>query len=250
MPDWEALVSARLGPLDGDERQRAEIIGELAGHLEDAYVERCARGLAESAAVQETLAQVADWEELARRIRLAKREEGIMNERTKSYWLPGLVCFTASMVLLMVLQLSVPIQRPWYPNGCLTPPQVGLTRSLCGLWDTQMHPYTLAVAYVLWLLAQPIFGALGAYLSRRAGGVRRARVVAGVFPALMFLFALGVVGGIAVFVERDQFVLDHPLYFGTLVFPWVIFPGLAMRPGCALCSLCNSAFRRSTWCRV
>ena len=89
MPDWEALVSARLGPLDGNDRQRAEIIGELAGHLEDVYVERCARGLAESAAVEEALAQVADWEELARRIRLAKCEEGIMNERTKVTGYPG-----------------------------------------------------------------------------------------------------------------------------------------------------------------
>jgi hypothetical protein len=56
-------------------------------------------------------------------------------------------------------------------------------------------------------------------------------VVAGVFPALMFLFALGIVGVIAVFLERNQFVLNHPLYFGTMVFPWVIFPGLASALG-------------------
>ena len=228
MPDWEAMVSARLGPLDGNGRQRAEVIGELAGHLEDAFVEKCARGLAESAAVQETLAQVADWEELARRIRLAKCEEGIMNDRTKGYWLPGLVCFTASMVLLMVLQLSVPIQLPLYPKGCLTPPEVGLTHTVCGLWDTQMNLYTVAVPYMLWLLTQPIFGALGAYLSRRGGGERRARMVAGVFPALMFLFALGTVGVIAVFVERNRFVLEHPTYFATMVFPWVILPSFAL----------------------
>jgi hypothetical protein len=228
MPDWEALVWARLGPLDGDEQQRAEIIVELAGHLEDAFVEKCARGLAESAAVQETLAQVADWEELARRIRSAKREEGIMNARTKGYWLPGLVCFTASMVLLMVLQLSFPIQLPLYPKSCLTPPEVGLTHTVCGLWDTQMNLYTVAVPYMLWLLTQPIFGALGAYLSRRGGGERRARMVAGVFPALMFLFALGTVGVIAVFVERNRFVLEHPTYFATMVFPWVILPSFAL----------------------
>ena len=231
MPDWEALVSARLGPLDGDEQQRAEIIGELAGHLEDAFVEKCARGLAESAAVQETLAQVADWEELARRIRLAKCEEGIMNDRTKGYWLPGLVCFTASMVLLMVLQLSVPIQIHWYPKSCFAPPQVGLTHNLCGLWDTQIQTYTVAVPYLLWLLAQPIFGALGAYLSRRGGGERPARVVAGVFPALMFMVTLAIVGVIAVFVERNQFVLGHPLHFGATVIPWVIFPALALALG-------------------
>jgi hypothetical protein len=231
MPDWEALVSARLGPVDGDERQRAEIIGELAGHLEDVYLQIRTQGLAESAAVQETLAQVADWEELARRIRLAKREEGIMNERAKGYWLPGLVCFTASMVLLMALQLSFPIQLPLYPKSCLTPPEVGLTHSLCGLWDTQMNPYTVAVPYMLWLLAQPIFGALGAYLSRRGGGERRARMVAGVFPALMFLFALGAVGVIAVFGERNRFVLEHPIYFATMIFPWVILPSLALALG-------------------
>ena len=231
MPDWEALVSARLGPLDGDERPRAEIIGELAGHLEDEYVERCARGAAEFAAVEETLAQVADWEELARRIRLAKREEGIMNHRTKGYWLPGLVCFTASMVWMMILQLSIPIRLPWYPTDCLAPPHVGLAHTLCGLSNAQLQIYTLAAPYVLWLLTQPMFGALGAYLSRRGGGERRARVVAGVFPALMFMIALGIVGVIAVFVERNQFVLNHPLYFGAMIFPWVIFPGLALALG-------------------
>src|SRR5271163_3761674 len=145
MPDWEALVLARMGPLDGDERQRAEIIGELAGHLEDAYAERRACGLAETAAVEQTLAQVADWDELARRIRLAKCEEGIMNERTRSYWLPGLICFTASMVWLMILQLSFPIQLPWYPKACLAPPEAGLANSLCGIWDSQMETYTVAV---------------------------------------------------------------------------------------------------------
>ena len=103
--------------------------------------------------------------------------------------------------------------------------------ALCGLWDTQLQIYTLAVPYVVWLLTQPIFGALGAYLSRRGGGERHARLVAGVFPALMFLFALGIVGVIAVFVERNQFVLDHPLYFGMTVLPWVIFPGLALALG-------------------
>jgi hypothetical protein len=111
MPDWEELVSARLGPLDGDERQQAGIVGELAGHLEDEY------------------------------------------------------------------------------------------------------------------------GALGAYLSRRGGGERRARLVAGVFPALMFLCSLSFVGVTAVFVEHNQFVLDHPLYFATMIFPWVIFPGLALALG-------------------
>jgi hypothetical protein len=174
---------------------------------------------------------VADWEELAQKILWERREEGSMNERTRGYWLPGLVCFTASMVWMMILELSIPIRLPWYWTDCLAPPHVGLAHTLSGLSNAQVQIYTLAAPYVLWLLTQPIFGALGAYLSRRGGRERRARVVAGVFPALMFLFALGVVGVIAVFVERNQFVLNHPLYFGTMVFPWGIFPGLALALG-------------------
>jgi hypothetical protein len=230
MLDWGVLVSERLGALELDEGQREEIARELAGHLEDFYVERCSRGASKSEAMERTLAQVADWQVLTQKIRLAKRKEESMNDRTKGYWLPGLIGFTASMVWLMILQLTIPRLRiPWYPADSLAAPHVGLTQH--SISSAGLQIYTLAAPYLLWLVAQPAFGALAAYLSRRGGGERGARLVAGVFPALMFLCALSFVALMAVFVERNQFVLNHPLYFATVVFPWVVFPAAALSLG-------------------
>ncbi len=228
MLDWEALVSQRLGALEDDEREREEIVRELAGHLEDFYVAKCTQGLSESAAIEQALAQVADWRELTQKICMAKREEGTMNYRTKSYWLPGLVTFTASMLLLMILQLTIPIRHPWYPTDYLVR-RAGLYP--VAMSNTGAQIYFFVAPYLFWLLAQPALGALGAYLSRRGGGEKRARMVAGVFPALMFFCALTFVAVLVFFVTPNQFVLAHPLYFALIVVPWVLFPGAALALG-------------------
>src|SRR5271167_1190860 len=222
MRDWEAVVSERLGALEGDAAQREEIVRELAGHLEDFYLEKCAKGLSESSAMELTLAQVADWRGLTRKIRLAKRREDSMNDRTKGYWLPGLVAFTASMLWLMILQLTIPIRYPWYATDYMVAAHAGSAPRMVS--NTGLQIYFLAAPYLLWLLAQPAFGALGAYLSRRGGGELRARMVAGVFPSILFLCALSFVFVIAVFLERNPFVLGHPLYFAVILLPWVVLP--------------------------
>jgi hypothetical protein len=229
MLDWGALVSERLGALELDEGQREEIARELAGHLEDFYVERCSRGVSKSEAMERTLAQVADWQVLTQKIRLAKRKEESVNDRTKGYWLPGLIGFTASMVWLMILQLTVPIRHPWYPTDYMIAAHPASAPRMES--NAALQICFSAAPYFFWLLAQPVFGALGAYLSRRGGGERGARLVAGVFPALMFLCALSFVALMAFFVERNQFVLNHPLYFAMIVFPWVVFPAAALSLG-------------------
>src|SRR5271155_3980307 len=226
MRDWEPLVSERLGALEDDAAQREEIVRELAGHLEDFYLEKCAKGLSESSAMELTLAQVADWRGLTRKIRLAKREEESMNDRTKGYWLPGLVAFTASMMWLMILQLAIPIRHSRYLTDHFIAAHAGSGPRLESNIGLQI--YYLAAPYLLWLLAQPLFGALGAYLSRRGGGELRARMVAGIFPSLMFLCALSFVFVIAVFVERNPFVLGHPAYFAVILLPWVVLPAAAL----------------------
>lgn len=230
MLDWEAVVSGRLGALELNEGQREEIVRELAGHLEDLYVEQCSRGVSKSEGVERTLDRVADWRVLTQRIRLAKRKEESMNDRTKGYWLPGLIGFTASMVWLMILQLTIAHLRiPWYPANSLAAPHVGLVQR--SISSTGLQIYTLAAPYLFWLLTQPAFGALAAYLSRRGGGESRARLVAGVFPALILLCALGFVALTAMLAERNRFVLDHPLRFAMIVFPWVVVPGAALLLG-------------------
>ena len=229
MLDWEALVSERLGALEGDEKQREEIVRELAGHLEDSYLEKCAGGLPKSEAMEQALDEVADWRELTQKIRLAKREEESMNDRTKSYWLPGLVTFTASMVWLMILQLTTPIWSHWYPMDLLNTPSGGSYQHWMSI--TALRIYTLAPPYLFWLFAQPAVGALGAYLSRRGGGEERARLVAGIFPSLMFLCALSFVFVVALFVERNPYVVAHPANFALIVVPWVVVPGVALSVG-------------------
>jgi hypothetical protein len=89
MADWEALVSERLGALDVHRGQRPEIVAELASHLEDFYLEKCARGLSEPVAMELTLAQVLDWRALTQNIRLAKREEGIYERSDEKLLVAG-----------------------------------------------------------------------------------------------------------------------------------------------------------------
>ena len=52
------------------------------------------------------------------------------------------------------------------------------------VWAPSESP---AVFYIPWLLALPVFGFVGAYWSRRAGGGTGASIIAGVFPALFYL---------------------------------------------------------------
>jgi hypothetical protein len=229
MRDWQALVAERLGALEGGEARREEVVRELAGHLEDFYLEKCARGFSQAAAMELALAQVSDWRGLTRKIRLAKREEEGMNDRTKGYWLPGLVAFTASMVWLMILQLAIPMRYPWYATDHMVAAHAGSGPRMVS--NSGLQIYFLAAPYLCWLLAQPAFGALGAYLSKRGGGEPRARMVAGIFPSIMFLCALSFVFVIAVFVERNPFVFGHPLYFAVILLPWVVLPAAALALG-------------------
>jgi len=100
MPDWNALVRERLGAVDSSSAEDAEIVAELAAHLEDVYEELLGKGMCESDAIGRALGDVGAWRGLAGRIRRAKGEE-IMNRRTKMLWLPGLIGLTASMVWLL-----------------------------------------------------------------------------------------------------------------------------------------------------
>jgi hypothetical protein len=87
-----------------------------------------------------------------------------MSYRSKTLWLPGLVTLALASVLLMVagfLACSRPTV-PWVDTGAIV---------LSGLW----------------LLTLPFCGALGAHLSRRAGGTRLKGLVAATFPASTML---------------------------------------------------------------
>jgi hypothetical protein len=194
--DWAALVRARLGELGVADNERELVVAELAAHLEDSYVIQCAQGLPEMQAITAATNEVTDWQKLSRNIQLAKRKEEIVNDRTRQLWLPGLVCFATSMISLMVVQFTG--VKPY-------PLQLGFI--------------TLPMFYLPWLVCLPIFGALGAYLSRRAGAPRTRIFVVTLFPSLMFLASILLwVVPVTIFGSKDPanaFIRSH-FSFGTV----------------------------------
>ena len=212
MPDWRGVVDQQLNMRELTSAQRDEIVAELAGHLEEICDERHAAGLSISQAADTALAEVADWPALSRRIEGAKLKEGVMNQRTKSIWIPGLITLIFTSGALAMLEV-------WRVQ-----PHVTWMRAGIGL-----------VFYTPWLIAQPTFGAIGAYLSRRAGGGRCARLTSGLFPALMMLASFFVILGVG-FVLRMLRVSDD---FRPEVWPilaahfgvWVVIPGFALALG-------------------
>src|SRR6266404_2598216 len=144
MPDWEAFVSSQLTDLALAPEERADVIEELATHLEEGYEKLRAQGISGEDAVKQTVEQVSDWNDLQRRIHFAKTRKDTMTNRVKQFWLPGLLTFTFSMGLLEVVQKFFP--QPFILR--------------------LDHPPVL-MFYLPWLLTLPLAGAMGAYLSKR-----------------------------------------------------------------------------------
>jgi hypothetical protein len=219
MPDWRELVRQRLFGLALEAEEKDEVHAELAAHLEESYESLRAKGLSEQAAAQQTLGQVADWQALRRRIQTARIKENIMNERVRQLWFPSLLTLFLSMGLLMLIQVFGP--NPW------------MVARKSG-W-TMVAP--VAVVYLPWLLSLPVIGAIGAYLSNRAGGSRRAGLSCIIFPVLPYLvFFLLALPVIAIFNDR----LAHNIMFGALfvgLFAWVVAPAAALLAGGLLAQL-------------
>jgi hypothetical protein len=213
MLDWETRVERQLTDLVLEPGERADVIVELAAHLADTFEELRRRGVPEEAAVRRTLSEVEDWQNLRRRIQTARTKENIMNDRVKQFWLPSLLTLLLSMGLLALIQIFGP--NPW-------------TVARHSGWSL-VAP--VAVVYIPWLLSLPLIGAMGAYLSNRAGGSRRAVYSSIVFPVLPYLvFFLVALPVMAIFNER----LAHNIMFGALfvgLLAWVLAPGAALVAG-------------------
>jgi hypothetical protein len=208
MPEWRKLVSEHLGALALDPHERAEVVEELAAHLDETFADLRHRGLAEQDATQRCLSEVHDWRDLRRKIQTARGKGNIMTSRVTQLWLPGLVTFTLSMVLLALTEIFGP--KPWTTWG---------------------HNPPIALFYIPWLLSLPFVGALGAYLSQRAGGSRRAILFSIIFSILPFLATALVV--IPVSMAFDHVIRHNvqPMAFLMFLFGWVFIPGVALLAG-------------------
>lgn len=164
MPDWEQTLRERLSGMRLDTAVQEEIIAELAGHLEDSYENFLAQGIGPKEAQMLTWAEFSDARDWLRQIQRAKRGGEKMNDRKKQIWLPGLVTTGLATIFLALLhRAGIRPVTMWTPSSSPT------------------------VFYIPWLFSLPVFGFVGAYWSRRAGGRMGASTIAGVFPSLFYL---------------------------------------------------------------
>jgi hypothetical protein len=208
MPDWQKLVRQRLDGLPFGAAEKEEIYTELAGHLEESYESLRAKGLADAEAIPRTLAQVADWRDLQRRIAIAKKTEDRMRNRLHQLWVPGFLTLTLSTVFLMTLQVHGYQPRIVSWNG----------------------PDTILL-YVPWLLSLPLFGGLGAYLSQRAGSTGSRVLLASIFPVLSLAAFLFVILPVSFIVDSHVEHRIRMASFFRAFFEWVLVPGAGLLAG-------------------
>jgi len=211
MRDWSALVEKRLAGLALEPNERAEVIAEVATHLEDICEEVLRQGMTEDEAVQRALLRVGDWRDLKRKISAAKRSEQAMKKRLRQLWIPGFLTLILSMFILMMLQ------------------RLGFEPRIVGSGPNAI------LLYMPWLLLLLPLGALGAHLSLLAGGSRRRMLLASVFPALAFAFAFLVMSPIGWGWERITGTrVDFDVVAAALLrdsIGWLVVPGAALLVG-------------------
>lgn len=225
MSDWRELVRQRLSGLALDAAEKEEVQLELTAHLEESYEGFCKQGLLEKEAARRALEQVSDWQELQRRILNAKRKGHPMKKRAQQLWIPGFLTLALSMIFLAVLQ------RFGFQ------PRIAWSGS-AGSGSTEV------LLYVPWLLSLPCFGALGAFVSSRAGGSRGTVLLASVFPVLALTAAFLLMFPIGLAVER---ITGNHVDFNIVATAllkdgvgWILVPGAALLAGGLLAQFFSS----------
>ena len=132
-----------------------------------------------------------------------------MSDRVRQIWLPGFVTLVLSTYLLALNEIVGP--KPWV------------------LMKVGQLP--MVMVSILWLLALPLVGAVGAYLSYRAGGSRRAIFSSIVFPVLPFLASILVVLPVCLVFDRFIGHSTAPMALLMGLPAWVLAPGVALLAG-------------------
>jgi hypothetical protein len=149
---------------------------------------------------------------------VASSEANRLNRRTRSLWLPGFVSLLAASLLMFAEEIVLVHDPSFYFTDISLRP----SHLISGL------PHWF---YIAWLLAQLPCGALGAFLSRRGGGTRGARALAGAFPALAIFLLCGLVIPISAAVEHNAFVLHHPARLALGICIWAVVPAIGLLLG-------------------
>ena len=258
MPDWGRLVAEQLAALNLPPADKADVIAELAAHFEDS-------GAPDDDASETDDRQLAlvPWPKLMRAIERTKHEEVEMKRAINFFLLPSIAVLFAAGLILVFLDCAAVVQRLiwtactamllwaaaseanhfsqhtkslWLP--ALTS-FFGASVSFMLSLFVGMKPQMVWVnhdgaghgvwLYWPWLATLPIFGAAGAFLSRRAQGAVPTRLAAGLSPALIMLTVMALVlpYGIAI----DGFHFFHLVSYGFGLINWVVLPATALLLG-------------------
>lgn len=268
MRDWKRLVEERLAGLKLPASVKEDVVAELAAHLEDSaamdpetggtpdralghiqwhkLVREIEHTKCEEAAMnhrtktvwlpaiailfaagltlmflgREAFVQrLIWWACMAMLLCTAASEAKRLNQRTKSIWLPGVISLMAATLLMFALEI-VPDSSLFFREMTLYPHDL-----------LRGSPGSPRSFYLLWLLAQVAFGALGAFFSSRMGGSRKARIIAGAFPAVVIVGAYVLLVPVTSQISGKAFNPALPAYLGSAVVVWMLAPAVAVLAG-------------------
>ena len=188
---------------------KEEVVAELAAHLAETYEAARARGLMHEAAVAFTQQEVRSWRILAHDIARARSKENFMTNRIRTLWLPAMANLLAAMLLLMMMQ------------------RLGVRPHL--IWVNAIEGKFALVFYFPWLIALPVFGAAGAYLSRCAQGDTVARLTAALSPALTLIALVCLIAPWSLLIDGLS-IYRMVLIAGGLL-SWGVLPACALLIG-------------------
>jgi hypothetical protein len=223
MSDWKNLVREQLKACGLPVESCEDVVAELAAHLEETCDNARSQGLKEQEAIARTLHEVNDWGVLAVNIQRAQFEDNRMNHRTKSFWLPTLVtCSGASVSLLLLQLIGIEPRLIWIDLRHVLPA------------SSALYGKVGMTFYWPWLASLPLFGALGACLSRHSQGNTFARLLTGLSPALTMLIVMCMILPFSLAI--DGLTLSRLVVFGLWgVINWVAIPAMALLMGILPC---------------
>ena len=88
MPDWQELAPPATEGLALESEESAQIVEELADHLEDQYRALLCDGISEKVAIDCVREKIGDWRALKSQIESSREKERPMNSRVSQFWLP------------------------------------------------------------------------------------------------------------------------------------------------------------------
>jgi hypothetical protein len=156
---------------------------------------------------------MADCCDLKSKIESSREKERPMNSRVLQFWLPAFLTILLAMGLLMIIEALG--FEPWVSSA----------------WGGPQGTVPVAVVYLPWLITLPFIGALGAYLSGRAGAPAWAVFSSVVFPASPYLafFVIGLPTAVLLDGHVAHNVMLSAFFVGFGV--WVILPTMALLAG-------------------